>query len=61
MQRKIHYGEPRERIFNRAQQDPLTNVLIVGRDVDGKVVGWTDLDEGAAQALLRDVAPELAD
>lgn len=61
MRGTIHYGEPKERIFNKAQQDPLTDVLIVGRDPSGKIVGWTNLDQANTDAFLKEAAPELVE
>jgi hypothetical protein len=53
---KFHYGEPKSSIFDRAQN--LTNVVVIGRDKDGRAIAWSSLDEQGTQALLNETTAQ---
>jgi hypothetical protein len=50
-QPKSHYNEPKGRIFDRAAND-LRDVLIVGKDADGKLQLWSSTDQRSTVELF---------
>jgi hypothetical protein len=55
MKPKFHYDQPKARIFEQGQA--LRDAVVIGRDPDGQVVAWTNLDERTAQGLLAEATP----
>lgn len=53
-----HYGEPKGRIFDQAQN--LRDVTIVGTNERGERVVWSSLDEPKTSALFEQIASEPA-